>query len=56
MLKRNFLVLLWAIFAARDENAQNELTGITFGHMCGQGLKMLKIFLGLLLAICAAGA
>ena len=37
------------------ENARNELPGLTFGHICGQGLEMLKIsFLGLLLAISAA--
>jgi len=37
------------------ENAQNELSVVTFGYICGQGLEMLKMnFLGPLLAICAA--
>ena len=48
-------VHFWPYVRPGFENPQNELPGATFGRMCGQGLKMLKIsFLGLLFAICAA--
>ena len=34
------------------ENAENQLHGVTFSHMCGQGLKMQKVsFLGLLFPV-----
>ena len=55
MLKKSFLAYFGPYLRPGDENAQNELTGTTFGHVCGQGLKMLKIsFLGFLFVICAA--
>ena len=56
MLKISFVDLLLNICAARGRKCSKSASRATFGHMCGQGLKMLEIFLGPLLAICAAGA
>ena len=51
----SFQGYFWPYLRPGAENVQNELPGATFGCVCGQGLKMLKIsFMGLLLAICAA--
>ena len=53
--KMSFQGYFWPYLRPGAENVQNELPGATFGCVCGQGLKMLKIsFMGLLLTICAA--